>query len=122
MSLDDLEPDLRTNPAATEADELLAEIHSLLNSDQSQLLELLLENATQREIAEQRRVDERTIRQRIKAMQCILNGQLASIDKQNVMLPDSTVETINLPNINYRQFVLGKLVARSHQSRLSGIS
>ncbi len=36
----------------TEADELLAEIHSLLNSDQSQLLELLLENATQKEIAE----------------------------------------------------------------------
>lgn len=110
VSLDDLEPDLRTNPSATEANELMAEIHSLLNSDQSQLLELLLENATQREIAEQLGVDERTIRRRIKAMQDILNGQLDSVDDRNRALLNSAVETINLPNISYRQFVLGKLV------------
>lgn len=110
VSLDDVEPVLRTSPSATEANELLAEIHSLLNTDQSQLLELLLENATQREIAEQLGVDERTVRRRVKAMQDILNGQLASIDNQNGMLPDSTVETINLTNISYRHFVLGKLV------------
>ncbi len=108
--LDDLEPDLRTNPSATEADELLAEIHLLLNSDQSQLLELLLENATQKEIAEQLGVDERTIRRRITAMQDIVKGQLASVDAQNRTEIDSAVETINLPNISYRQFVLGKLV------------
>lgn len=110
MSLDDLATDLRTTPSATEADELLAEIHSLLNSDQSQLLELLLENATQKEIAKQLGVDERTIRRRIKAMQDIVKGELASVDEQNGVLLDSAIETINLPNISYRQFVLGKLV------------
>jgi DNA-directed RNA polymerase specialized sigma24 family protein len=110
VSLDDLEPDLRADPSTTKVDEFLAEIHSLLSSDQSQLLELLLENATQREIAEQLGVDERTIRRRIKAMQDIINGQLDSVDDRNSASLDSLVETINLPNISYRQFVLGKLV------------
>lgn len=112
VSLDDLETDLSTNPSATEANELLDEIHSLLNSDHSQLLELLLENKTQREIAEQLGVDERTIRRRIKSMQDIVKGQLASIDERTGALLDSPIETINLPNISYRQFVLGKLVGR----------
>ena len=110
ISLDDLDPDVRTNPSATEANELLDEIHSLLNSDHSQLLELLLENKTQREIAEQLGVDERTIRRRIKSMQDIVKGQLAFVDERNGVLLDSAIETINLPNISYRQFVLGKLV------------
>ena len=108
--LEDAEPFLRTNPSATEADELLAEIQSLLNSDQSQLLELLLENRSQREIAEQLGVDERTIRRRIKSMQEIVKGQLISVDEQNGLSLDSTIESISLPNISYRQFVLGKLV------------
>jgi eukaryotic-like serine/threonine-protein kinase len=112
ISLDDVEPDLRTNPSVTEADELLAEIHSLLNSDQSQLLGLLLENATQREIAEQLGVDERTIRRRIKAMQDIVHGQFASIDERNEAQLDSASAHLHLPNIGYRQFVLGKLVGR----------
>ena len=110
VSLDDFEPDLRTNPSVTEANELLDEIHSLLNSDQSQLLELLLENATQKEIAEQLGVDERTIRRRIKAMQKIVRGQLTSVDERNGAILGPAIETINLPNISYRQFVLGKLV------------
>lgn len=110
ISLDDLETDLSTNPSITEANELLDEIHSLLNSDHSQLLELLLENKTQREIAEQLGVDERTIRRRIKSMQDIVKGPLASADERNGALLDSAIETINLPNISYRQFVLGKLV------------
>ncbi len=82
----------------------------MLNSDHSRLLELLLENKTQREIAEQLGVDERTIRRRIKSMQDIVKGQLASVDERNGATLDSTIETINLPNISYRQFVLGKLV------------
>jgi DNA-binding Lrp family transcriptional regulator len=49
----------------------------------SRLLELLLENKTQREIAEQLGVDERTIRRRIKSMQDIVNGQKASVDERN---------------------------------------
>ena len=112
ISLDDLETDLSTNPSVTEANELLDEIHSMLNSDHSRLLELLLENKTQREIAEQLGVDDRTIRRRIKSMQDIVKGQLASIDERTGALLDSPIETINLPNISYRQFVLGKLVGR----------
>ena len=110
VSLDDPETDLSTNPSVTEANELLDEIHSLLNSDHSRILELLLENKTQKEIAEQLGVDERTIRRRIKSMQDIVKGQLASVDERNGILLNSAIETINLPNISYRQFVLGKLV------------
>ncbi len=110
ISLDDLETDLSTDPSVTEANELLDEIHSMLNSDHSRLLELLLENKTQREIAKQLGVDERTIRRRIKSIQDIVKGQMASVDEGNGVSLDSTIETINLPNISYRQFVLGKLV------------
>lgn len=110
ISLDDLETDLSTNPSVTEANELLDEIQSLLNSDHLKLLELLLENKTQREIAEQLGVDERTIRRHIKSMQDIVKGQLAFVDERNDASLDSTIEPISLPNINYRQFVLGKLV------------
>jgi len=110
ISLDDLETDLSTNPSVTEAKELLDEIHSMLNSDHSRLLELLLENKTQREIAEQLGVDERTIRRRIRSMQDIVNGQKASVDERNGASLDSTIVPISLTNISYRQFVLGKLV------------
>lgn len=110
ISLDDLETDLSTNPSVTEANELLDEIQSLLNSGHSKLLELLLENKTQREIAEQLGVDERTIRRHIKSMQDIVKGQLAFVDERNGASLDSTIEPISLPNIGYRQFVLGKLV------------
>jgi serine/threonine protein kinase len=69
-----------------------------------------LENKNQREIAEQLGVDERTIRRRIKSMQDIVKGQLSSAAERNGVLIGSAIETINLPNISYRQFVLGKLV------------
>ncbi len=50
VPFDDLELDLKaTRPSTVEADELLADVHSMLDRDQSQLLELLLENATQME-------------------------------------------------------------------------
>ncbi len=110
IALDDLETDLSASPSVTEANELCDEIHSLLNSDHSQLLELLLENKTQREIAEQLGIDERTIRRRIKSMQDIVKRQLASADDRSGPSLDSPIEPISLPNISYRQFVLGKLV------------
>jgi serine/threonine protein kinase len=43
-------------------------------------------------------------------MQDIVKGQLASVDDRSGMPHDSTIEPINLPNISYRHFVLGKLV------------
>lgn len=109
-SLNQLDLDLASSPSRLEADEVLDEIHSLLDPEQSQLLELLLENATQKEIAEQLRVDVRTVRRRIATMRTVVMGQLAVADKSKERKVDSTAETIHLPNINYRQFVLGKLV------------
>ncbi len=82
----------------------------MLSLEQSQLLALLLENKTQREIAEQLGVDERTVRRRIVAVRAIVNGKLAAGDERKIGIHDSAVETIQLPSISYRQFVLGKLV------------
>ena len=110
VSLDDLEPDLRTNPSKVEADEILADVHSLLDQEQLQLLELLLENATQKEIAEQLGVDERTIRRRITTIREVIAGRFAPVDERNALLSHSSGDCINLPNISYREFVLGKLV------------
>ena len=61
-ALDQLEPDVFIQPSTLEADEILADLNSQLSSDQTQLLDLMLENATQREIAERLKVDERTVR------------------------------------------------------------
>jgi RNA polymerase sigma factor (sigma-70 family) len=110
MSLDDLELELRDDPSVTVANEILEDIHSLLNQDQFRLLELLLENATQKEIAEQLGVDERTIRRRITAIREIVAERLSSVEEQNAPSSELPIENINLPNISYREFVLGKLV------------
>ncbi|MDX1925200.1 MAG: ECF-type sigma factor [Pirellulaceae bacterium] len=112
VALEDLEPDLRANPSQTEVDEVLAGIHSLLNQDQLQLVALLLENATQKEIAEQLGVDERTVRRRITAIREIVTGRIAVVEQQSATSSESLIENINLPNISYREFVLGKLVGR----------
>ena len=110
VSLDNVELDLRDDPSVTVANEILADIHSLLTQDQLRLLDLLLENATQNEIAEQLGVDERTIRRRITAIREIVAGRLASTEEKHKTESELPIENINLPNISYREFVLGTLV------------
>lgn len=109
--LHDLEPDLRAQPTETDANDTLAELASLLSNDQSQLLGLLLAGSTQQEIAEQMRVDVRTIRRRVTALREVASEHFA--DHHTSVPPiDSVEESIKLPNITYRQFVLGKMVGR----------
>ncbi len=110
VSLDDLERDTSETHVTDDADEILADVHSLLNQDQIQLLELLLENATQKEIAAHLGVDERTVRRRITAMREVFRVRLASVENRNAPQSVSPIVDINLPNISYREFVLGKLV------------
>ncbi len=76
---------------------MLADLRTLLNQDQWQLLELLLENATQREIAEQLCVDERTIRRRVTALRELVTGRLVSTEEQHASASDALMATINLP-------------------------
>ena len=109
--LDQLEPNVFIQPSTLEADEILADLNSQLTSDQTQLLDLLLENATQREIAERLKVDERTVRRRIAAIRAVVAGHLADDEHQELSL-DSDSVSIRLPKITYREFVLGKMVGR----------
>ena len=109
--LDQIEPDVFKEPSTLEADEILADLNSQLTSDQTQLLDLLLENATQREIAERLNVDERTVRRRIAAIRAVVAGQLADDEHQEPSL-DSGSLSISLPKITYREFVLGEMVGR----------
>ena len=109
--LNQLEPNVFIQPSTLEADEILADLNSQLTSDQTQLLDLLLENATQREIAERLKVDERTVRRRIAAIRAVVAGQLADDEHQEPSI-DSNSVSISLPKITYREFVLGKLVGR----------
>ncbi|MCA9209712.1 MAG: protein kinase [Planctomycetales bacterium] len=108
--LNQLDLSLQSSPSAKEADEILADIQSLLGPDQSLLLDLLLENASQKEIAKRLKVDVRTVRRRIAAMRATVAGKVAGGNESNEPTAESTAETIHLPNIHYRQFVLGKLV------------
>lgn len=109
--LETIESKLFNQPSTLAADELLADLDLLLTPEEKQLLELLLENATQREIAERLKVDERTVRRHIAAMREFLNGHLAdeSSEEPRVVADEFS---ITIPNITYREFVLGKMVGR----------
>ncbi|XZE18491.1 protein kinase domain-containing protein [Pirellulaceae bacterium SH449] len=112
LSLEQVMPDLLSEPTTAAADEILEGVQELLNAEQSQLLEQLLENRTQREIADLLGVDERTIRRRIAAIKEILAGRAFSSEHLYIPhIPSSDARgSISLPNISYRQFVLGKLI------------
>lgn len=97
-------------PTCGEADSLFNELGELLSPDQTELLELLLENATQREIAQQLCVDERTVRRKIAALRMVAAGHLASDDEPATVASGEWEGSLALPNITYRQFVLGKMI------------
>lgn len=97
-------------PTAEEADAVLHEFHELLSPEQITLLELLLENATQREISQQLHIDERTVRRRVAALRMIASGHLENADDLDHAPSQTLEEELSLPNITYRQFVLGKLI------------
>ncbi|MGV3607240.1 MAG: protein kinase domain-containing protein [Planctomycetaceae bacterium] len=106
----DVEEFVKHPPTGAEADSLFNELSELLSPDQTELLELLLENATQREIAQQLHIDERTVRRKITALRVIASGHLA-IDDEPASVPSLEWEgSLALPNITYRQFVLGKMI------------
>ena len=110
ISFDDLLPILSTEPAAIEADEILVDVRSVLDEEQIQLLNLLLENASQTEAAEKIGVDERTIRRRIVTIRETVASRLASQNEPDSSSVDPSTANISLPNISYRTFVLGKLL------------
>jgi RNA polymerase sigma factor (sigma-70 family) len=74
---------LQRHPSASEADEVLEDLHSLLSSDQALLLQMLLEDATQQEIADRFNVDQRTVRRRIAAIRSVITAHMTSDDEPN---------------------------------------
>ncbi len=90
----------------------MADLKAMLDQDQIQLLELLLQNASQKEIAEQLSIDERTVRRRVTAIREVVNGRLRTVEEQPDFQSESMIASIQLPKICYREFVLGKLVGR----------
>lgn len=112
QSLEQVMPDLASEPTAIGTDKILEEVQALPNAEQSQLLEHLLENRTQREIADRLGVDERTIRRSIAAIKEVLAGYSFSSERVHIPhIPSNDARGgISLPNISYREFVLGKLI------------
>ena len=90
--------------------ELADELNSILAPDQVELLERLLAGNSQREIAEELSVDERTIRRRITTLRNLLSPHLfenkITHDEDAILQPPG----ISLPGIGYGQFVLGKMI------------
>ncbi len=116
-----IEQELRMAPAQEEVDLLVSDLSSFLAKTQLQLLELLLAGATQKEAAKQMGVDERTIRRRISALREVIAGQTEpsqGIESTPISLPISLKESLTLPNISYREFVLGKMVGRGSQGKV----
>lgn len=111
ISLDEANVRLSKPPTNSEADELLSDIDGLLADDEKVLWESLLIGLTQKEIASRLNVDERTIRRRIAALRARLESQRHMVENRvgTVSWPP---EDTRLPNIGYRDFVLGKLIGR----------
>ncbi len=110
-SFEQVENNFPASPGSHELEELLIDLRSRLDDNQTQLLELLLQNATQKEIAQQCAVDERTIRRRLSTLRNLIAAQWADEFEFPAEEPQFN-PLISLPQITYRQFVLGKLVGR----------
>lgn len=107
-----------------EVDELVNELSSMLAPDQVELLELLLAGNTQKEIAEELSVDERTVRRRVTTIRNLLtphlfetqvgNGGIGFQPVMNIVPQAGSLchGSLSLPRIGYGQFVLGKMIGR----------
>ena len=100
----------QSTPESQDVAELVNELNSTLAPDQVELLELLVAGNTQREIAENLSVDERTVRRRVTTIRNQLTPHLfknqITNDEDAILVPPS----FSLPRIGYGQFVLGKMI------------
>ena len=100
----------QATPESQDVADLVNELNSMLAPDQVELLELLLAGNTQREIAEELSVDERTVRRRVTTIRNLLSPHLfenqTTNDGDAILQPQS----FSLPRIGYGQFVLGKMI------------
>ena len=100
----------QATPESQDVAELVNELNSMLAPDQVELMELLLAGNTQREIAEELSVDERTVRRRVTTIRNLLSPHLfenqTTNDGDAILQPPS----FSLPRIGYGQFVLGKMI------------
>ncbi len=91
---------------ATTFDELLASMHDELPSESCGLLDRLIGGQTQKQIATDLRLTERTVRRRVVR----LREMLAPGDSDQDRIQNSQFVSTTLPQIDYREFVLGKLI------------
>ncbi|MEQ1827963.1 MAG: protein kinase [Pirellula sp.] len=100
----------QATPESQDVAELVNELNSMLAPDQVELLELLLAGNTQREIAEELSVDERTVRRRVTTIRNLLTPHL--FENQITNDEDAKLQppNLSLPRIGYGQFVLGKMI------------
>ena len=100
----------QATPESQDVADLVNELNSMLVPDQVELLELLLAGNTQREIAEEHLVDERTVRRRVTTIRNLLSPHFfenqTTNDGDAILQPPS----FSLPRIGYGQFVLGKMI------------
>ena len=100
----------QATPESQDVAELVNELNSMLAPDQVELMELLLAGNTQREIAEELSVDERTVRRRVTTIRNLLSPHFfenqTTNDGDAILQPPS----FSLPRIGYGQFVLGKMI------------
>lgn len=108
----------QATPGSQDVAELVNELNSMLAPDQVELLELLLAGHTQREIAEELSVDDRTVRRRVATIRKLLlphlfDNQISDAAPQPVSGSNAKAESrrhYSLPRIGYGQFVLGKMI------------
>jgi eukaryotic-like serine/threonine-protein kinase len=86
--------------------DFLVLLETELTINERELLEHLLTGKTQREIAGALGVDERTVRRRVTRLRDVL----APVSRSVSTTPHGTFSSATLPRIDYREFVLGRLV------------
>lgn len=101
---------LQSPSESQEVAELVNDLNAMLGPEQVELLELLFAGNSQREIAEQLSVDERTVRRRVTTIRNVLAPHL--FENQITNDEDAPLQppNVSLPRIGYGQFVLGRMI------------
>jgi eukaryotic-like serine/threonine-protein kinase len=96
---------------------LLEDLRDALSPSQLQLLDRLLAQRTQGEIAVELGVDERTVRRHVDGLRAVARTWFEPEPMPKNVRADPRSLSVDLPKVEYNQFVLGKMIGRGGPGR-----
>ena len=101
-----VDPSHSLQAVTSDLDDLESELLAAIPEDCLQIVQLLLVGKTQKEIASELDITDRTVRRRIEKLRPLLNEEVSTSKSLSVDVFESDV----LPRVHYSEFVLGRLI------------